>query len=264
MKENKETNTHKVVQQYYGAIALTGGSQCCGSPVQDNYSQRIGYSLESLDVLPDGSDLGLGCGNPTAFASLQPGETVLDLGSGAGMDVFIAASKVGKSGKVIGVDMTRDMIDRAYRNAAKGDFPQVEFRLGLIEDLPVDDNSIDVVISNCVVNLSPDKDTVYREAFRVLKPGGRISISDPVRIGEIPSEVLSHEDTYCGCISGAASVDEINGWLHDVGFVQIRITPKGASDAVINEWISGESGGFTPDQSVVSMLITAVKPTSED
>ncbi|NSW52691.1 MAG: arsenite methyltransferase [Anaerolineae bacterium] len=263
MNERTETSTHQVVQRYYGTIAISGASSCCGSPAPTDYSQRIGYSPDVLEVLPDGADLGLGCGNPTAFALLKAGETVLDLGSGAGMDVFIAASQVGKNGRVIGVDMTQDMIDRANRNAAKGDFSQVEFRLGLIEDLPVDDDSIDVVISNCVVNLSPDKAQVYQEAFRVLKPGGRLSISDPVRVGEIPPEVLEREDAYCSCIAGAASMAEIHGWLQDAGFAQIRITPKGASDAVINEWNAGVNAGFTPAQAVVSMVIEAVKPVAE-
>jgi SAM-dependent methyltransferase len=258
MNQNDNTNIHKIVQQYYGSIAISGTS-CCNQPVAPDYSQQIGYSADTLTLIPEGADLGLGCGNPTAFAALQEGETVLDLGSGGGMDVFIAAHHVGYKGKVIGVDMTQNMIDLAHRNAAKGKYPQVEFRLGLIEDLPVDNDCIDVVISNCVVNLSPDKAKVYQEAFRVLKPGGRISISDPVRVADIPEDLANRDDAYCGCIAGAATTAEIKGYLQAAGFTNINIYPKGASTEIINSWAQGDVQ-IPPGQYVISMIIEAQKP----
>jgi SAM-dependent methyltransferase len=258
MNQPDNTNIHKIVQKYYGAIAISGNS-CCNQPVAPDYSQQIGYTADTLTLIPDGADLGLGCGNPTAFAALREGETVLDLGSGGGMDVFIAAHHVGHTGKVIGVDMTQDMIDLAHRNTSKGDYPQVEFRLGHIEDLPVDNDCIDVVISNCVVNLSPDKAKVYQEAFRVLKPGGRLSISDPVRVGNIPEDVANREDAYCGCIAGAATITEITAYLQAAGFTNINIYPKGASTEIINSWAQGNVQ-TPPGQYVMSMIIEAQKP----
>lgn len=268
MKNYNNDQIRDLVREHYKDIAVVStccgtiqsADSCCGEKDVVQYSQTLGYSKEDLIELPDQANLGLGCGNPTAFSGIQPGETVLDLGSGGGMDVFIAAKLVGKEGKAIGVDMTSEMISLARKNALKGDYPQVEFRLGYIEDLPVEDNSVDLVISNCVVNLSPDKAKVYREVFRVLKPGGRISISDPVRFGEIPIELLSGDDAYCECISGAASVAELESYLIAAGFVNISITPVTPSKAVIDSWIETAKVSTSPGDVVASMLITANKP----
>ena len=259
----------KIVQVHYAGRANSAGScsgsgeqsSCCGEVDIKSYGQAIGYALEELALLPDGANLGLGCGNPTAYADVKPGETILDLGSGGGMDAFIAAKLVGEHGRVIGVDMTPEMIELAQKNAAKGNYTQVEFRLGLIEDLPVEDEVVDLVISNCVVNLSTDKAKVYQEAYRVLKPGGRIAISDPVRVAEFPDVVKEAEDAYAGCIAGAASIDELKSYLVEAGFKQIQIVPKGADDEVISGW-ADEDLEIPLGQYVVSMLISAVKPKS--
>ncbi len=199
------------------------GSSCCGPAVdQETVSKAIGYSKEELESLPEGADLGLGCGNPVALASIREGDTVLDLGSGAGIDCFLAAKKVGKNGKVIGVDMTPEMIDRARENAKKGDFDNVEFRLGEIENLPVADNSIDLMISNCVINLSPDKKRVFDEAFRVLKPGGSIMVSDIVLLKELPDS-LKTADLYTGCVAGAMLKDAYIQTIKDAGFDKVDV-----------------------------------------
>ncbi len=268
MKNYNNVQIHDLVKKHYKDIAVESpccGSQkatstCCGEKDIDQYSQALGYSSEDLENLPDQANLGLGCGNPTSFSGIQPGETVLDLGSGGGLDVFIAAKLVGEEGKVIGVDMTSEMIALACENASKGRYPQVEFREGLIEDLPVEDKSVDLVISNCVVNLSPDKAKVYREVYRVLKPGGRIAISDPVRFGEIPPELLAGDDSYCECISGAASIAELEKYLISAGFENISITPVTPSKDVINSWIETAKGSPSPADMVASMLIIANKP----
>ncbi|NWF92851.1 MAG: arsenite methyltransferase, partial [Syntrophaceae bacterium] len=198
------------VKVRYGKIAKQGtsccgpASSCCGSAdLAQDISRKIGYSDEELEVVPEGSNLGLGCGNPVALTSLREGETVLDLGSGAGFDCFLAANKVGEKGRVIGVDMTPEMVEKAKKNAEKNNYKNVEFRLGDIETLPVDDDSIDVVMSNCVINLSPDKGKVFKEAFRVLKPGGRLTISDIVLLKELPTFIRESIDAYVGCVSGA-------------------------------------------------------------
>ncbi len=257
----------KIVQAHYASRADSAGccsgsesqSPCCSEVDIQAYGQAIGYALDELAQQPDGANLGLGCGNPTAYADVKPGETILDLGSGGGMDAFIAARLVGENGRVIGVDMTPEMIELAHKNAAKAGYNQEEFRLGLIEDLPVEDDTVDVVISNCVVNLSTDKAKVYKEVFRVLKPGGRLAISDPVRVADFPNAVKEAEDAYAGCIACAASIDELNSYLREAGFEQIRIVPKGADEAVINGWAE-EDLEITLGQYVVSMLISAVKP----
>ena len=257
----------KIVQAHYAARVDSAGccsgsgaeSSCCGEVDILSYGKAIGYALEELAQLPEGANLGLGCGNPIAYTEVKPGETILDLGSGGGMDAFIAARLVGENGSVIGVDMTPEMIDLAQKNAAKVGYTQVDFRLGLIEDLPVEDASVDVVISNCVVNLSTDKEKVYQEAYRVLKPGGRIAISDPVRVAEFPDAVKDADDAYAGCIAGAASVDELEGYLKSAGFEQIRIVPKGANESVINGWAEDDLE-IKLGQFVMSMLISAVKP----
>lgn len=199
---------------------------CCGGTAPaDDIGRAVGYSEEELQAAPEGANLGLGCGNPLAIASLRPGETVLDLGCGAGFDCFLAARQVGETGRVIGVDMTPEMLARARENARKGGFTNVEFRLGEIEHLPVADQSVDVVISNCVINLSPEKEQVFREAFRVLKPGGRLAVSDMVSSVPLPPELQEDAALYCGCLAGAASVPELERMLAAAGFQQIEIKP---------------------------------------
>src|SRR4030043_1269161 len=201
----------KVVREGYAKIVKQDSSccdpvksSCCGSTdLAQDISRNIGYTEEELKAVPEGANLGLGCGNPVALASLKEGETVLDLGSGAGFDCFLAANKVGNQGKVIGVDMTPEMLDKARENARKSDYENVEFRLGEIETLPAADNSVDVIISNCVINLAPDKGRVFKEAFRVLKPGGRLMISDIVLTKELPDAIKNSIEAYIGCLSGA-------------------------------------------------------------
>jgi len=189
----------------------------------EKYSDKLGYSKDDLSSVPDGANLALGCGNPTAHASIQEGETVLDLGAGGGLDCFIAAKKVGKTGKVIGVDMTPQMIDRARENARKGNYENIEFRLGEIENLPVANDTVDLIISNCVINLSPNKDRVFNEAFRVLKPGGRIMISDIVLLKELPEVIKENMEAYVGCISGAIMKDQYLGLIREAGFQDVEI-----------------------------------------
>ena len=203
----------------------------------DNYGKTIGYSLDDLQSVPEGANLGVGCGNPVALASLKEGETVLDLGSGAGLDCFLAGQKVGSTGNVIGVDMTPEMVARARRSAEKGGYINVEFRLGEIENLPVDDNSIDVVISNCVINLSPDKKKVFLEAFRVLKPGGRMMISDIVLTRELPATVKESVEGYHACVSGAMVRDEYLHCIETGGFQAIKVIDQTPFpfDLLINE-----------------------------
>ena len=225
-----EKDIKTFVRQRYAKVA-TGAGSCCGpgstccgsSDTVLDIGKRIGYSDEDLGSVPDGANLGLGCGNPIALASLMEGETVMDLGSGAGFDCFLAAPKVGKSGKVIGVDMTPDMIDKARENAQKGDFENVEFRLGEIENLPAADNSVDVIISNCVINLSPEKDRVFREAFRVLKPGGRLMVSDIVLTKELPEAIRNSISAYVSCIAGASMKQDYLGAIEAVGFKNVEI-----------------------------------------
>lgn len=228
----KDTIKRKV-KEGYAKIAQTGasccpGSGCCGSNSAGTISKIVGYTEKELNMAPEGSNLGLGCGNPVALASLKKGETVLDLGSGAGFDAFLAAGRVGKRGYVIGVDMTPEMIERAKDNARKGDYSNVEFRLGEIEKLPVDSGSIDVIISNCVVNLSIDKETVFREAFRVLKPGGRIMVSDLVLLKELPKAIKESIEAYIGCLAGAAMKNQYIGFIKKAGFEKIEILSRDA------------------------------------
>jgi len=189
----------------------------------EKYSAKLGYTKEDLKNIPDGANLALGCGNPTAHASIKEGETVLDLGSGGGLDCFIAVNKVGKTGKVIGVDMTPAMISRARENAVNGNYGNVEFRLGEIENLPVADNSVDLIISNCVINLSPDKEKVFREAFRVLKPGGRLMVSDIVLLKELPDVIRENAQAYVSCIGGAIMKDKYLGAIKNSGFTDVEI-----------------------------------------
>ncbi|MCK5567046.1 MAG: arsenite methyltransferase [Actinomycetia bacterium] len=234
--ENKDIK--KIVRENYGKMA-TQGSSCCGpqtscgpttscggTGVATDVSKSIGYTDEDIGVVPEGANLGLGCGNPIALASLKEGETVLDLGSGAGFDCFLAAIKVGKSGKVIGVDMTPEMIEKARENAIKDNYKNVEFRLGEIDNLPVADNSVDIAISNCVINLAPDKSKVFKEAYRVLKPGGRMMISDIVLVKELPEQIMNSIEAYVGCVSGAIKVDDYLEIIEDTGFSEVKIIEK--------------------------------------
>jgi ubiquinone/menaquinone biosynthesis C-methylase UbiE len=216
----------------------------------------MGYSLNELNQVPEGSNLGLGCGNPQAIAKLKAGETVIDLGSGAGFDAFLAAKQVGENGQVIGVDMTPEMIKRARQNAEKIAARQVEFRLGEIEHLPVANETADVIISNCVINLSPEKLKVFQEAFRVLKPGGRLAISDIVALEELPEEIQRDLSLYAGCVSGASTVHELTQMLRSSGFTQISIEPKSESKNLIQDW--DESNTFS--EYIISASIEAVKP----
>lgn len=220
----------EIVKEGYGKIVKQGGSccgpasSCCGSvDLAQDISKKIGYTEEELKAAPEGANLGLGCGNPVALASLHEGETVLDLGSGAGFDSFLAANKVGEKGKVIGVDMTPEMIEKAKENAEKSYYRNVEFRLGDIERLPVADGSVDVVMSNCVINLSPDKGKVFQEAFRVLKPGGRLMISDIVLLRELPKFIRDSIEAYIGCLSGAVMKDEYVQKIEKAGFRDVRV-----------------------------------------
>jgi SAM-dependent methyltransferase len=230
------SDVREVVRERYGRIAAEApATGCCGggSSCGPSSGLEIGYSESELSQIPEGANLGLGCGNPQAIAALSPGEAVLDLGSGGGIDCFLAAKQVGDSGWVIGVDMTPQMLERARANAVRSGVVNVEFRLGEIEHLPVADASIDVILSNCVVNLSPDKRAVFRDAFRVLKPGGRLAISDMVAMGPLPEEVRKDLDSYTGCVGGAAGTAEIEKMLTDLGFLDVRITPKTASRELV-------------------------------
>jgi arsenite methyltransferase len=228
----KEKEVKKMVREGYGKIAKKNScscapvSSCCGNTQAKEVSKNIGYTEQELSQVPDGANLGLGCGNPTALASLHKGEIVLDLGSGAGFDCFLASSKVGKKGKVIGVDMTPEMLDKARENAEKGKYTNVEFRLGEIENLPVADNSVDVVISNCVINLSTDKKRVFQEAFRVLKPGGRFMVSDIVVLKELPQVIRNSVAGYIGCISGAILKDDYLRTIKNAGFRNVTVVDE--------------------------------------
>jgi len=218
-------NVRKAVRERYGEIARDE-QRGCGCGCSSEPELPSGYTEEQRTAIPAGADLGLGCGTPLEFARLQPGETVLDLGSGGGVDCFLAARDVGAEGRVLGVDMTPDMVERARRNAEANAVPNVEFRLGEIEHLPVENESVDVVISNCVVNLSPDKPQVYRDLFRVLKPGGRVAISDIIALKELPESVRRDLDLVGACIGGASQAEEITGWLQSAGFADVHVTPR--------------------------------------
>jgi len=270
----------ETVRQRYGQIALAGGaangSGCCAAPdssaealappaaccgggsIASVGAELLGYSAEEAGAAPEGANLGLGCGNPLAIASLRPGQSVLDLGSGAGFDAFLAARAVGPTGRVIGVDMTPAMVSKARGNQARSGLSQVEFRLGEIEHLPVADATIDVILSNCVINLSPDKAQVFRETFRVLKPGGRLAISDVVALAPIPAEVRRDWDLLTGCVAGASSAIEIEAMLRSAGFTDIRIAPKDRSREIVGQWFPGRK----IEEMVASATIEAVKPPS--
>src|SRR5512143_846018 len=217
------TTVHDVVRDRYAEIARAGSLGGCCGPSPDEMASRIGYDREALDAVPEGANLGLGCGAPLSHTALRPGETVLDLGSGAGFDAFLAAREVGPSGRVIGVDMTDEMLARARDNAARAGITNVEFRKGLIERLPVEDASVDVVISNCVINLVPDKAAVYREAARVLRPGGRVIVSDVVLDAPLPAAVATSAAALTGCVAGAALRDDYLATIVAAGLVDIEV-----------------------------------------
>lgn len=244
-------NIKRTVRETYGKIATAGMSGCGCS-----CSPSGAYSEVDRDSVPSGANLSLGSGNPLAIANIQPGETVVDLGSGGGIDCFLAANAVGDDGLVIGIDMTAEMVSRARANAAEGGYANVDFRLGEIENLPVADSSADVIMSNCVINLSPDKDSVYGEAFRVLKPGGRVAISDVVTTVDLPDEARGDLAQYAACISGAASINELKNILTRAGFESIRIQPKDEARDIPDSWKPGND----IDDYTVSATIEAVKP----
>ena len=257
MNDANADQTRAIVRDHYGQIAKTGGScapACCGAAPAAGYAQTLGYTADDQEAAPEGADLGLGCGNPTAIASLREGETVLDLGAGGGFDCFLAARAVGPTGRVIGVDMTPDMVTRARDNARKVQATNVEFRLGEIEHLPIADASIDVILSNCVINLSPEKAAVFAEAFRVLRPDGRLAISDVVATAPIPAELQTQAAALAGCVSGAAPIDDLRAMLAAAGFegVEVLIAPRSAE--VVGSWMPGL------ERFVASATIEARKP----
>jgi len=265
MTDIREDTVRNAVRENYAAVAKRDSGSCCGGPSPEgdhtlgsaeSISSSLGYSKEDLAAVPESGNMGLGCGNPTAIAALTPGQTVVDLGSGGGIDCFLAAKEVGPEGQVIGVDMTPEMIAKARENARKVGTENVEFRLGEIEHLPVADGTVDVILSNCVVNLSPDKPQVYRDAFRALKSGGRLAISDVVALKPLPDSIMEDLAAIAGCIGGAAQVDEIESWLTENGFTDIKVTVNPASAAFIEEWLPGR--GF--EDKVASATIEAVKP----
>ena len=274
----EENNIKKIVREKYGSIAREGQSccgsksSCCGTPkVLEDTGKKIGYSEEEMNAVPDGANLGLGCGNPVALASLKEGEIVLDLGAGAGFDCFLAAQKVGETGRIIGVDMTADMVEKARQNAARGGYSNVEFRLGEIEHLPVADNYADVIISNCVINLCPDKKDVFKDAFRVLKPGGRVMVSDIVLLKELPDFVRDSIEAYVGCVAGAIMKDSYIEAVKAAGFEKVAIEDESrfpVKDLVHDPLFKGftESMGITGEavgdivDSVVSIKLSAYKP----
>ncbi len=262
-----DTEVKEMVRARYGGIAAgtvsdccaPNASSCCGiSPNVDGKAQHMGYSAEDLAAVPEGANLGLGCGNPQAIAAMQPGEVVVDLGSGAGFDCLLAARQVGATGRVIGVDMTHEMLKKARDNATKIGASNVEFRLGEIEHLPIADNAADVILSNCVINLVPDKAQVFHEAFRVLKPGGRLAISDVVNIAPLPADLASDKALLCGCVAGAASPAENENWLRAAGFTDISVTVKPESREYVASWASGRG----IENYVASATIEARKPAA--
>ncbi len=264
MDKERQDEIRTVVRKSYAEVAKRGSADFCCSPSTgdaeavvpiESLSKQMGYSEEQVRYAPAGANMGLGCGNPQAIAALQPGETMVDLGCGGGFDCFLAAQQVGQAGQVIGVDMTPDMISKARENARKGGYTNVEFRLGEIEHLPLADQAVDVIISNCVINLSPEKLDVYREAFRILKPGGRLAISDVVATAPLPPELKNDLALVSGCIAGAATIDEIEEMLLEAGFQDIRILTQDESRELIKEWAPDRN----IEEYIVSATIEAVK-----
>lgn len=284
MDANANENIRRTVRENYGNIARDHESQvnsatgpsCCGSSsaaspsskacgcgtghiTAEQISALIGYSQAEQDSVPEGANLGLGCGNPQTIAALQPGESVVDLGSGGGFDCFLAARQVGANGRVIGVDMTPEMISRARQNAEKVQADNVEFRLGEIEHLPVPDGQADLIMSNCVINLSPEKQKIYHEAYRVLKPGGRLAISDIVALQPLPDDIKSDLEMVSACIGGAATVADTENMLKRAGFENIRIVPEKVSQEMVDEWLPGSKVG----DYVAPASIEARKPSTK-
>ncbi len=276
--EGKNMNSQeikKAVREGYARVASQGSSccssVCCGTTKPKETSKKVGYTEEELQAVPSGSNLGLGCGNPIALASIKAGETVLDLGSGAGFDCFLASNKVGPDGKVIGVDMTPEMVAKAKANASKGGYKNVEFRYGEIEKLPVEDNTIDVIISNCVINLVPDKEKAFKEAFRVLKPGGRLMVSDIVLLKELPEFIKDSIEAYVGCVSGAVMKENYLNSIRSAGFQDVRIIDETVFplDCVSNDPIGQsilESLKISSEQlkkvenTIASVKVSSIKP----
>jgi arsenite methyltransferase len=286
MSKTKVTNeaeaVRTAVREGYGAIATKdtsccSGVSCCGSNAQDasQLAQYVGYSTEELAALPDGANMGLSCGNPTALASLKPGEVVLDLGAGGGFDVFIVARKVGAKGRAIGVDMTAEMLAKARKNIAayrkRSGLDNVEFRLGEIEHLPAADNSVDVVISNCVINLSPDKPQVWREIARVLKPGGRVAVSDMALLRPLPAKVAELVEALVGCVAGAVLASETERMAREAGLTSIRLNPKNGYVAAMTDWkdplykkiVEHLPTGTGPGDYITSLEVAALKPAGK-
>lgn len=258
--KNEADKFKKIVKDGY-AKALTqknsccSSSSCCGGVTQaEEISKKVGYSDSELNAVPEGANLGFGCGNPVALASLKEGDVVLDLGSGAGFDVFLSAQRVGRTGRVIGVDMTPEMVAKAKENAKKGNYSNVEFRLGEIEKLPVEDNSIDVIISNCVINLSPDKEKVFKEAYRVLKAGGRLMVSDLVLVKDLSKQIKESVEAYVGCLAGAIKKDDYLGFIKQAGFEDIKVISEASYpvDAMFNNLDAASDA-------IVSIKVSAVK-----
>jgi arsenite methyltransferase len=243
MNEANADDTRTIVRDHYARVSKgeTGCAPGCCAAMPADQSRMLGYSADELNAVPDGADMGLGCGNPNAIASLRPGETVLDLGAGGGFDCFLAARAVGPTGKVIGVDMTPDMVTLARANARKVNATNVEFRLGEIEHLPVADASVDLILSNCVINLSPEKQAVFDDAFRVLRVGGRLAISDVVAIAPMPDALKNDAAAVCGCIGGAAPIGELRAMLTRSGFKSIEINISPSSKQVVDSWMPGVS-----------------------
>ena len=259
MDQQANDRTHEMVRKNY-AKAVRIGTGCCSGGCgcsQDTgaHALILGYDTEDLGVASGAAASTLGCGNPQAIASLRPGETVLDLGSGAGFDCLLASRQVGPAGRVIGVDMTPEMLEAAWVNARMSGCENVEFRMGAIERLPVEDDSVDVILSNCVINLSPDKRSVFAEAYRVLRPGGRLAISDVVGIKPLPESVSQDSAAYCGCVGGAAQIGELEEVLRAVGFECVNVKLSDGSAELIDSWFPGSHFG----DYVRSAEITAVK-----
>lgn len=259
MSEQAKDEVRRAVRDQYGAAARATGAtgcapSCCGPGA--SASASLGYSAEDMAAVPEGANMGLGCGNPQAIAALRTGETVLDLGAGGGFDCFLAAKQVGSAGRVIGVDMTAEMISKARANAVKLDAKNVEFRLGEIEHLPVADGTVDVILSNCVINLSPDKAAVFRDAFRVLKAGGRLAISDVVTLGVMPQELVQKVEALTGCVSGAASKETLEQLLREAGFESVSVEVNLESRNFIRDWMPGSGA----ENFVASATVQGVKP----
>ena len=260
-EQERQDESRRNVREAYAKVAVANDAgQCCGvevsccgvadeAVINALISTRVGYSSTEIGTVPEGADMGLGCGNPRAIAALRPGETVVDLGSGGGFDCFLCAREVGETGYVIGVDMTPEMVSKARRNAVRGNYPNVEFRLGEIENLPLADNAADVVISNCVINLSPDKARVFKEAFRVLKPGGRLAISDVVATLELPQQMRSDAALVAGCMGNASLIEELQEMIKDAGFTEVRIEPREESKEFIRDW--------APERNVTDYVVSA-------